>query len=104
MSAYGPLVDGNDPVAVSEIWTADGLYDWGGGEPEPGTAELQQGPLGYARGRNALQELIRGEFHQQLLAGGAAHVMDFPHIWLLGDRAVGTAYSRMYVRDGDSHR
>ena len=38
----------------------------------------------------------KGEFHQKLIAGGAAHVLGVPHILIEGHRAVATCYSRVF--------
>ena len=40
--------------------------------------------------------MVEGDFHQKLIAGGAAHVVGVPHIVVSGHRAVATCYSRVF--------
>lgn len=103
MSAYGPLVDSGDAEATASLWTEDGIYDWGGGASAPGTG-VREGPQGAAHNAAEIAYMVRGDYHQAIIKGGAAHVIGLPHVVLDGDKAVGTSYSRLYRRDGDNFR
>jgi hypothetical protein len=103
IGAYGPLVDSGDAEATAALWVEDGVYDWGGGAAEPG-APVKQGAEGAARGRAAIAEMVRGAYHQAIIAEGAGHVSGMPYIVLDGDRATAISYSRLYQRDGDNFR
>jgi hypothetical protein len=105
MSAYGPLVDSGDAQATSKLWVADGVYDWGGGSTPPAPdVPVKEGAVGAAYGRGAIAGMVRGPYHQEIIHGGAGHVIGLPHIVLKGDTAVATSYSRLYRRDGDNFR
>jgi hypothetical protein len=104
MSAYGPLVDSGDAEAVSQLWTEDGVYDWGaGGTPDP-DAPVKEGAAGAAFSRAAIADMVRGPFHQEIIHGGSGHVIGLPHIVLDGDRATAISYSRLYRHDGENFR
>jgi uncharacterized protein (TIGR02246 family) len=85
ISAYGPAVDSGQSEAAAAIWTEDGVYDT---------------DSAVWRGRAEIAGMVEGSFHQQLIAGGAAHVVGVPHIRIDGHRAVATCYSRVF-RHGD---
>ena len=104
MSAYGPLVDSGDAEATAALWTEDGVYDWGGGPaPAPGTP-VKEGPAGAAYSQAAIADMVRGPYHQEIIQGGAGHVIGLPHLKIDGDTAVGTSSSRLYRSDGDNFR
>ena len=102
MSAYGPLVDSGDAEATAALWTEDGIYDWGGGSA-PG-AGVREGPQGAAHNAAEIADMVRGEYHQAIIKGGAAHVIGLPHVSVDGNSAVAISYSRLYRRDGDNFR
>jgi hypothetical protein len=105
MSAYGPLVDSGDAEATAALWVEDGVYDWGGGPPpKDGAPPVKEGAAGAAYSRAAIADMVRGPFHQEIINGGAGHVIGMPHIVLSGDTAIATSYSRLYRRDGDGFR
>jgi hypothetical protein len=105
MSAYGPLVDSGDAEATSNLWVEDGIYDWGGGSIPPAPdAPVKEGAAGAAYSRAAIADMVRGHYHQEILQGGAGHVIGLPHILLDGDTAFATSYSRLYRRDGENFR
>jgi hypothetical protein len=105
MSAYGPLVDSGDAEATSNLWVEDGIYDWGGGtQPSAPDAPVKEGAAGAAYSRAAIADMVRGPYHQEIIQGGAGHVIGLPHIVLSGDTAVATSYSRLYRRDGENFR
>ena len=103
MSAYGPLVDSGDADATSALWTEDGIYDWGGGS-ERNSSSAKEGAAGAAFSRAEIADMVRGEYHQAIIKGGAGHVIGLPHIVVDGDIAVAISYSRLYRRDGDNFR
>lgn len=85
--AYGFAVDTGDATATAALFTEDGLYDV--------DATLVM------RGRNAIEQMVRGPRHRSLLPS-CAHTIGPAVVALDGDRAVATAYSRIYRRDGDA--
>jgi len=109
MSAYGPLVDSGDAEATAGLWTEDGVYDWGGGPaptsngPAPGTP-MKEGAAGAAYSQAAIADMVRGPYHQEIIQGGAGHVIGLPHLRIDGDTAVGTSYSRLYRSEGENFR
>jgi hypothetical protein len=104
MSAYGPLVDSGDAEATAALWIEDGVYDWGGGpKPAEGTP-MKEGAAGAAYSQAAIADMVRGLYHQEIIQGGAGHVIGLPHIVIDGDTAIATSYSRLYRRDGDNFR
>ena len=104
MSAYGPLVDSGDAEATAALWIEDGVYDWGGGpKPAPG-APMKEGAAGAAYSQAAIADMVRGPYHQEIIQGGAGHVIGLPHILITGDTAIATSYSRLYRRDGENFR
>src|SRR5271170_2489982 len=104
MSAYGPLVDSGDAEATAALWVEDGVYDWGGGPKPAEGAPVTEGAAGAAYSQAAIADMVRGPYHQEIIQGGAGHVIGLPHIVIDGDTAVGTSYSRLYRRDGDNFR
>ena len=79
LASYGPLVDSGRCAEAAALWADDGVYEVGG--------------FGEFRGPAAIRELLEGETHQRLIAGGAAHVLSAPTIALDGDSAVAHCYS-----------
>jgi hypothetical protein len=104
MSAYGPLVDSGDAKATAALWTEDGLYDWGGGSASQPGSGVKEGAQGAAHSRAEIADMVRGDYHQAIIKGGAGHVIGLPHIAVDGDKAVAISYSRLYRRDGDNFR
>lgn len=88
IARYGPLADAGDCAGAAALWSEDGIYEVGG--------------FGEYRGRAAIQALLEGESHQQLIHGGAAHVLSPPVIELDGDRAVARTYSLVFRKVGES--
>lgn len=83
---YGPAVDTRSATATADLWTQDGVYDYGAA------------PL---VGTRAIGGLVDREPHVSYVERGCAHVMSMPAIAIEGDRAVAVNYSRLYVRDGE---
>jgi hypothetical protein len=84
ITSYGPLVDSGDSGAVAQLWTQDGTYD---------------AQLGKWTGHDAIAGMVNGTVHQDIIQGGAAHVIGMPHVRVDGDRAIATCYARLYRWD-----
>lgn len=87
MASYGPQVDAGLPDATASIWTEDGVYD---------------AQVGVFDGRAGIAAMVRGPMHQEIIAGGSAHVIGMPVIHVTGDTAVTTCYARLYRADGQN--
>jgi uncharacterized protein (TIGR02246 family) len=83
---YGFAVDTGDAEATAALFTEDGLYD-------VDTTLVMHG-------REGVAAMVRGPRHQSLLPN-CAHTIGPAVVALDGDRAVATAYSRIYLRKGD---
>ena len=71
-----------------------------GPKPAEGTP-MKEGAAGAAYSQAAIADMVRGPYHQEIIKGGAGHVIGLPHILITGDTAVATSYSRLYRRDGE---
>jgi uncharacterized protein (TIGR02246 family) len=81
--SYGFAVDTGDAEATAALFAEDGVYDV--------DATLVM------RGRSGVRDMVRGKNHQALLPN-CAHTIGPAVVDLAGDRAVATAYSRIYLR------
>lgn len=81
---YGFAVDTGDADATGELFTADTLYD-------VDTTLVMEG-------RDGVRDMVRGPRHQALLPN-CAHTIGPAVVEVDGDRAVATAYSRIYLRE-----
>jgi hypothetical protein len=86
IASYGPTVDSGQSHVAAALWTRDGVYDVGG--------------MGAAAGTGAIAALFDGPAHQELIAGGAGHVLNQPHVQIDGDQAVAIGYSVVFKWDG----
>ncbi|MCB1465169.1 MAG: nuclear transport factor 2 family protein [Nitratireductor sp.] len=86
IAGYGPAVDTRSANATAAIWAQSGRYDFGG---EP------------LEGAEAVGGLVDLDEHVDLVERGCAHVMAMPMVFVDGDRAVATGYSRVYLHEGD---
>lgn len=84
---YGFAVDTGDADATAALFADDGVYD------VDGTLVMN--------GRDGVAAMVRGPRHQSLLPN-CAHTIGPAVVALDGDRAIATAYSRIYKRDGDA--
>ena len=85
--AYGFAVDTGDAAATGALFTEDALYD-------VDTTLVMHG-------RSGVEDMVRGPRHQSLLPN-CAHTIGPAVVRVDGDRAVATAYSRIYKRDGET--
>lgn len=79
IARYGPLADSGDAAALAALWTEDGRYEVIG--------------FATAQGREAIAALITGPVHQDLMAGGVAHLLGPVAITLDGDSAQAQGHS-----------
>jgi len=82
IAAYGPAADRGDAQAAAALWQEDGIYD--------------VGSFGVSTGRTAIEALLEGSAHCELVSGGAAHVFSPVNIALHGDQAIATGYSCVF--------
>jgi len=87
IASYGPAVDSGDTVRAGDAWSAKGGYDIDG--------------FGVIEGPAAVTALMDGASHQDLIAGGAAHVLSPIEIALSGDRATAVGYSCVFRWTGE---
>lgn len=87
IAAYGPAADSGDCAGAAAAWAAEGSYDIDG-------FGIVEGPAGIAA-------ILEGAHHQQLIAGGAAHVLSPLAITLSGDTATAVGYSCVFRHAGD---
>lgn len=85
MMGYGPAVDAGESEVAASRWTVDGVYD---------------AQVGAWHGRDAIAGMVEGPMHQEIIAGGSAHVTAMPYLTIDGDRATATAYAQL-CRAGD---
>ena len=60
VASYGPAVDSGSPAGTAQLWTENGVYDT---YPQVLT------------GRVAIEQMVTGDMHQQIIGGGAAHLL-----------------------------
>jgi len=90
IASYGPAVDGLDGEALLEMWTEDGSYDFGIGDP--------------LKGRENVARLIELDSHRAYVSAGSAHVLSSPRITIEGDTAIAVNYSQVFVKDDTGWR
>jgi len=87
IASYGPAVDNGDTARAGQTWSAEGQYDIDG--------------FGVVEGPTAIAALLDGPNHQDLIAGGAAHVLSPVEIVLAGDEATAVGYSCVFRWAGE---
>ncbi|HET6873853.1 MAG TPA: nuclear transport factor 2 family protein [Acidimicrobiales bacterium] len=86
IATYGPAVDSGSARAAASLWSTEGTYDYGNQT---------------LAGRSAVEAMVNGPEHQDLIAHGAGHVLGFPLVQIDGDRATATCYSQVWLhKDG----
>jgi ketosteroid isomerase-like protein len=86
IAAYGPAVDSGDAAAAAALWTDDGWYET---DPEP------------LVGAQAVADMVNGPLHQDIIGGGAGHLLGPVAITIDGDSAVAVGYSLLVRYSGD---
>jgi hypothetical protein len=91
IASYGPAADAGEVDRTARIWAEDGDYVVPGFDIPPTRA--------------GVVELLEGDFHQTLIAGGSAHLLS-PHVIRVdGDDAVATGYAFVVIpADGGGFR
>lgn len=89
LSTYGAAADGASTPAMTDLWTDDAIYD----------AQIVA-----FNGKAEILAMLKSDMHQQIINGGAAHVIGMPSVRIAGDKAVATCCARLYRKDGDSYR
>lgn len=88
--SYGPAADAGLTSLAAAVWFDDGIYDWDAdGTPHASSA--------------AVEEMLRGEGHQGLIARGVAHFGGPVVVDVQGDKAIAVNYS-LAVLSGLSRR
>lgn len=82
---YGRHLDAGDVESYAALFTDDG--------------EVLLGPMGRAKGRDAIRELMRKTLHGR--AGSAFHIISSPAVELDGDRATSEVMWTVIQRDPD---
>lgn len=82
IARYGPAVDSGSADETAELWSMEGTYSY-----------PFEGQTFTLEGRGSVHSMVLGETHQQIIRGGAAHVLTAPAISLDGDRATAVGYS-----------
>jgi SnoaL-like protein len=84
--SYGPAADAGLTSFAAGVWLEDGVYDWDGdGAPYQGSA--------------AVDEMLRGDNHQGLIAAGVAHFAGPLLVEVDGDQATAINYSLIMRRE-----
>jgi hypothetical protein len=89
--SYGPAADAGLAERAASIWHEEGTYDW----------DAQRAPH---EGRAAVEAMLEGDAHRNVIAGGAAHFAGPPLIELDSDHATALMYSMVLRRDSDTGR
>ncbi len=82
IARFGSAVDSLSGDATADLWTADGVYDFG-------SAALE--------GRAQLAGLVKLTTHTSYVNQGCAHVLGAPVVSVDGDTAIATGYSQVFV-------
>jgi SnoaL-like domain len=88
LMSYGPAADAGLTSFAASRWLEDGIYDWDArGEPHAG--------------RSAVDDMLRSDGHQGLIAHGVAHFAGPVLVEVDGDRATALNYSLIMRREAD---
>jgi hypothetical protein len=90
VAQYGPAVDSGSAAATADLWTEDGAFD--------------AVPYLRMRGRDDIEDMVRGAGHQALIRNGCGHVLTVPHVVVNGDEAEGRSYALNIRWDADADR
>ena len=96
IASYGPSVDSGSAEQTAALWARDGSYAFSASAADDEVIVLD--------GSTAIAAMVEGAGHQEIILGGAAHVLSAPHITIDGDVAVAVAYSLLLRRDQEGGR
>jgi hypothetical protein len=97
--SYPLAVDSAAVDFAASVWTPDGVFDRGAGDPEK-----HSGNFDGAYGIDAILKEVGGPALQAAREAGLAHIMTAPQIEIRGDEASATGYTVMVARDGKDFR
>jgi hypothetical protein len=97
--SYPLAVDSASVDFAESVWTRDGVFDRGSGDPEK-----HSGDFDGAYGIESILKEVGGAALQTAREAGLAHIMTAPQIEIRGDRAAATGYTLMVARDGKEFR
>jgi hypothetical protein len=96
ITSYPLAIDSRSLDFVSEVWTQDGVFDRGAGDPSKHSGDFD--------GAYGLDSILKEVGSPQLQASreaGLAHIMTAPHVAIDGDTAVATNYTVLVTGKGD---
>lgn len=96
--SYPVAVDSRSLDFVETVWTSDGVFDRGSGDPTKHSGDFN--------GAYSFDSILKEVGSSQLQASreaGLAHIMTAPHIAIDADKAVATGYTLLIVRDGENY-
>jgi SnoaL-like domain len=97
--SYPLAVDTRSLDYVTEVWTEDGVFDRGAGDPHK-----HSGDFDGAYGKTNIMNEVGSPQLQASREAGLAHIMTAPHITVDGDEAAATNYTVLVVGKGDDCR
>jgi len=95
--SYPLAVDSRSVDFAERVWTEDGVFDRGAGDPKQHSGNFEG-----AYGIDAILKEVGGPALQAAREAGLAHIMTAPQIEIRGDEAAATGYTFMVMRDGDA--
>jgi hypothetical protein len=94
--SYPQAIDSRSLDFVGKVWTDDGVFDRGAGDPSKHSGDFD--------GAYGMESILKEVGSPQLQASreaGLAHIMTAPHIAIDGDSAVATNYTVLVVGKAD---
>jgi hypothetical protein len=86
LAALGPMIDGGGDRDVAELFSDDAHYF----TDVPGFVPMT--------GRSGVESIFASAIHRRHVESGIAHVLGFPHVNLVGDRAEAVNHSIVFVK------
>lgn len=87
---YGPMVDAGDAEGTAQLWSSTGSYE------VDGVLSMQ--------GRDEIAKMVHTPLHQQLINGGAAHVLTVPRISIRDEEADGFNHALLIAHEAGKYR
>ena len=97
--SYPIAVDSACVDYAASVWSKDGVFDRGSGDPEKHSGDFEG-----AYGIDAILKEVGGPALQAAREAGLCHIMTAPQIEIRGDEASATGYTLMIARDGEDFR